>query len=65
MPCKPLVMRQRLYREIGIGDAGAEERIEIDTAGGNDPEQEETDCTQVVERIQPITKKRLKRASQP
>ncbi len=52
----PLVLGQRLHRAVGAADTGVKERIQVQAAAGDDPEQEKGDRTQVVERIQAIAK---------
>ncbi len=46
-----LVVRDRLDRLPGLGDAGREERVEVEAARDDDPEQEIRDRAEVVERI--------------
>ena len=43
-----------LHRRVGVGDAGLEEGVQVKAADGDDPEQEEADRAEVIERIEPV-----------
>jgi hypothetical protein len=51
---KPLAVRQGLHRRIRAGEAGLEERVDVQARRDDDPEQEVADGAEVVERIEPF-----------
>src|SRR3990167_2963123 len=64
-PGVPLTVRQRLDRPICIGHAGLEKREQVEAADGDDPEQEEGNRTEVIQRIEPVAERRVEQRLDP
>ena len=59
----PVLPRQMLDRVVGLGYAGVEEDVQVQPARSDDPEQEEGDLAQVIERIEPVAEDPVEQAS--
>ena len=55
----PLPVRDRLDRRVRTRHPGLEERVQVQPARRDDPEQEEADRPELVQRVQPVAKSRV------
>ena len=53
----PLAVGQRLHRGVRPGHAGIEEGVQVQPAAGDQPEQEEADRAELVERVDAVAER--------